>query len=139
MTEENEESRYNKIRDNCSVASNSRQSLSVAGGSPPIAKFSEQIPLMEKMRRVDFFHNTNVVRHKKKKAVSANERLYKSAFTMRERKDKLILQSEKDEVKAIAASKFTIPEGSKKLLNRYRSEEAVLQDIGERLHSDGLK
>jgi hypothetical protein len=93
---------------------------------------------MEKMRRVDFFSASSSNR-RKKRVVSANERLYKAAFVMKERREKLIQQSEKEVEKNLRASKFTMPEGSKKLLTRYRAGGSDSMSIGDRLHGEGLK
>lgn len=93
---------------------------------------------MEKMRRVDFFSASSSKR-RKKKVVSANERLYKAASLIKERKEKLIQQSEIEVEKNLRANKFTMPEGSKKLLTRYRVGGTDSLSIGDRLHGEGLK
>jgi len=93
---------------------------------------------MEKMSRVDFFSTSNASK-RKKKLVSANERLYKAAFSLKERKEKMIQHSEREVEKSLRASKFTMPEGSKKLLTKYRLDGTDSLSVGDRLHGAGLK
>lgn len=130
--EDDKESIFNRIRETCSSAA------STVSNSPGVKiPFSSGIPLLEKMRRVDFFQSGLPKKQKvRTKKCSANERLYNSALTTKERKEKLTQESELEAERKQAASKFKLPEGSRKLMERYHGE--IVGEVGSRLHAQGL-
>ena len=58
---------------------------------------------------------------------------------MRERKDQLIKKSEKEAELNQLSSKFTLPEGSRKIVERYRGDSSSSSEIGQRLYTQGVK
>lgn len=82
------------------------------------------------------YHNNN--KHNKNGQIDCvSNRLYKAAFLDRERKEKRIAASEVEAIKTYEALKWSLPDGSKRLMENFACTSRG--DVGDRLHRQGQK
>ena len=152
---ESAEDRYNRLRETCSVASSNNSSSPSRCMNNSNARGQRQqqqpIPLLEKMRRVDFFQSNvplnnknDMVRRgsgmidamKKLQQGSTNERLYNDAFKSKERKNRVVAKARADEKKELAGMQWEMNEGSKRIMKNYEKSNEL---VGDRLYQQRLK